>query len=197
MLLLIKYKSWCWQCKAPILELHFFFWIKKKINHRAPTAYVEPLVRTAHFPAFLITLAYGHRTNPPEEPSSSLRQLFWTTPTGKLESSDKTNRATDPSWGLTQLGLEAHLRDRDAFTKCLNNCSISLVVKLLKFHHFCWKLPLIGLSWERSPRKPQPKLLRDLRIKEAASQIHPEQTGPEQLLASDRTPKPLGKIPTL
>lgn len=167
-LLLIKYESWCWQCKAPILELHVFFLNLKKI-HRAPLAHVELLVRTAHFPPFLITLAYGHRTNPPEEPSSSLSQLFWTTPTGKLESSNKTRRVTDSSWGLTQLGLEAHPRDRDAFTKCLNNCSISLGVKLLKFHHFCWKLPLIGLSWERSPRKPWPKLLRDLRIKEAAS----------------------------
>jgi len=47
----------------------------KKI-HRAPAAHVESLVRTSHFTAFIIRLAYGHRANPPEEPYSSCSQLF-------------------------------------------------------------------------------------------------------------------------
>lgn len=90
--------------------------------HGARVANVEPLVRTAHFTAFLVRLACSHRANPPEEPYSITRQLFWPTPSGKLESSNKTRRVTAPSCGLTQLRLEAHLRDKDSFIKCITNC---------------------------------------------------------------------------
>lgn len=161
--------------------------------HRALAANAEPLVRTAHFTAFLVRLVCSHRACPPEEPYSTLGQPFWPTPSGKLESSNKTRRVKSPSCGLTQLRLEAHLRDKDSFIKFITNSPTSLGVNLLKFHHSCWKL-----SWQSDlPGNHGPNYQEIQELKKQHYKFPQIQVGLEHLLASVRTLKnPWGKVPT-